>query len=158
MRLVRLMVVAGWVGLSVLLSACGGSGQGAVPGPASTTAESSSPVSPSGSPLACSAEAVKDAPKLTFGRARTLIGTRPWYCDIDTVTGRFEVFQPPDTSTSTEEWMRAISTDVALPKGFDEETSVKAYVAIDGHWYRVRYAGGEAHDAPAQVSPGASST
>ena len=132
MRFVWPIMVGDWVGLSVLLSACGGSGQGAVPGPASTTAESSSPVSPSGSPLACSAEAVKDAPKLTFGRARTLIGTRPWYCDIDTETGRIEVAQAPDASTSTEEWMRALSTDVALPKGAHHNPRCSGGVMVAG--------------------------
>jgi hypothetical protein len=94
---------------------------------------------------------VKDAPKLTFAKAKTLIGTRPWGCEIVVATGRANGGKPPDTSTSTEVWMRAISTDVPLPRGFDEDTTTAAYVDVGGQWYRIRQAG-IGHNAPLKIS------
>jgi hypothetical protein len=95
---------------------------------------------------------VKGAPKLTYEKAKVLIGTRPWICEIDDAAGPPDAGRPHDTSTTTDEWMRAISTDVPLPKGFDEDKTVAVYVDLDGQWYRIREAG-QGSDLPLEVSP-----
>lgn len=150
-------IILGAVAILTVTSGCAGTGDKGTPARPSSASRSSSASASAPSP-ACTKEAVKDAPKLTFDKAKTLIGTLPWYCDIDTESGRIDVGRPHDTSTTTEVWMRALSTDVALPKGFQVDPSVESYVDINGSWYRVRYAGGPGQDAPAQVSPSSSSS
>ncbi len=49
--------------------------------------------------------------------------------------------------------MRALSTDVDLPEGFQVDDSVQAYIAADGVWYSVRYAGEDTSEFPLKVSP-----
>ncbi len=42
-------------------------------------------------------------------------------------------------SQRTDAWIRALSTDVPLPKGFDEVKGARFFIHTDDGWFRARF-------------------